>query len=192
MAQSLNERPFDLLYFVFFVIHIPATLLMDLQAIVPPGLLPSFFQIIPNFYLSISGDPLIAGAMGLHGVPTQFTWFRTFIVIEGLFQLPLFFLGLYALKKDSPYTPILLMIYGSHVTTTVVPVLTTTLATPIAIIGITKAVPFASVSTVQLAVLMASYIPFLVVPLVMTVDGARRMIQAVTRVQQLEKLGKHS
>ncbi|ELU39026.1 hypothetical protein AG1IA_06947 [Rhizoctonia solani AG-1 IA] len=177
MVRDLNKRPLDLLYFIFFV-HIPATLLMDLQAIIPVGLLPSFFQIIPNFYLSISGDPLIAGAMGLHGVPTQFTWFRTFIIIEGL--------------VDLPYTPIILIFYGSHVTTTVVPVLTTTLATPIATIGVPEGMPFASVSTLQLAVLLASYIPFLAVPLAMTIDGTRRMAQIVSHAQRLEKLHKSS
>ncbi|CAE6419191.1 unnamed protein product [Rhizoctonia solani] len=191
MGQSLNERPLDLLYFIFFVIHIPATLLMDLQAIVPPGALPSFFRIIPEFYLSISGDPLIAGAMGLHGAPTQFTWFRTFIMMEGLFQLPVFFLGLYALKKDSPYTPVLLTLYGSHVTTTVVPVLTTTLATPISA-NMTNTTPFISLNASQLTILMASYIPFLAVPLAMTIDGTRRMIQVVGRAQELEKISKRS
>ncbi|KDN48279.1 hypothetical protein RSAG8_02871, partial [Rhizoctonia solani AG-8 WAC10335] len=191
MARSLNERPLDLLYFIFFVVHIPATLLMDLQAIIPPGALPSFFQIIPEFYLSISRDPLIAGAMGLHGVPTQFTWFRTFIMMEGLFQLPVFFLGLYVLKKNSPYTPILLTLYGSHVTTTVVPVLTTTLATPI-FTSAPDTAPFTSLTASQLTILMASYIPFLAVPLAMAIDGTRRMIRVVGRTQELERLSKHS
>ncbi|KAH7336884.1 transmembrane protein 6/97 [Rhizoctonia solani] len=192
MSRALSERPLDFLYFIFFVIHIPATLLMDLQAIIPPGVLSPVFRIIPEFYLSISGDPLIAGAMGLHGAPTQFTWFRTFIMIEGLFQLPVFFLGLYALKNDSPYTPILLSLYGCHVTTTVIPVLTTTLATPMVFTGASDTTPFASLNALQLTILMASYIPFLAVPLAMTIDGTRRMIRAVGRVQELEKLSKHS
>jgi hypothetical protein len=55
---------------------------MDLQALIPPGFLPSGFHILPNFYLKMSGDPLIAGAMGLHGIPTQFTWFRSFLALE--------------------------------------------------------------------------------------------------------------
>ncbi|CAE6412601.1 hypothetical protein ACGC1H_005463 [Rhizoctonia solani] len=190
MGRSLNERPLDLIYFLFFVIHIPATLLMDLQAIIPPGTLPSFFQIIPEFYLSISGDPLIAGAMGLHGAPTQFTWFRTFIMMEGLFQLPVFFLGLYALKKDSLYTPILLTLYGSHVTTTVIPVLTTTLATPVST-STSDTTLFTSLNVSQLTILMASYIPFLAVPLAMAIDGTKRMICFIGRIQELEKLSKH-
>ncbi|KAJ1303428.1 hypothetical protein OPQ81_011619 [Rhizoctonia solani] len=179
MGRSLDERPLDLLYFIFFIIHIPATLLMDLHAIIPPGVLPSFFQVIPRFYLSISGDPLIAGAMGLHGVPTQFTWFRTFIMMEGLFQLPIFFLGLNMLKKDSPYTSILLTLYGAHVTTTVIPVLTTTLATPIIFTSASKLTTFTSLNASQLTILMASYIPFLAVPLAMTIDGISRMIQLI-------------
>ncbi|CAE7221520.1 unnamed protein product [Rhizoctonia solani] len=191
MGKSLSERPLDLVYFIFFVIHIPATLLMDLQAIIPSGVLPPFFQIIPEFYLSISGDPLIAGAMGFHGVPTQFTWFRTFIIMEGLFQLPMFFLGLYTLKKNSPYTPILLILYGSHVTTTVIPVLTTTLATP-TFTSAADAASFTSLNASQLTVLMASYIPFLAVPLAMTIDGTRRMIRVVAHSREMEKLSKQS
>ncbi|CAE6440090.1 unnamed protein product [Rhizoctonia solani] len=128
--------------------------------------------------------------MGLHGVPTQFTWFRTFIMMEGLFQLPVFFLGLYVLKKNSPYTPILLTLYGSHVTTTVVPVLTTTLATPI-FTSAPDTAPFTSLNASQLTILMASYIPFLAVPLAMTIDGTRRMIRVIGRTQELEKLSKH-
>ncbi|QRW20280.1 transmembrane 97 [Rhizoctonia solani] len=81
-----------------------------------------------------------------------------------LFQLPVFFLGLYALKK----------------------------ATPIATIGVPEGMPFASVSTLQLAVLLASYIPFLAVPLAMTIDGTRRMAQIVSHAQRLEKLHKSS
>lgn len=191
MTLGLKERPLDLLYLVFFAIHIPATLFMDLQAIAPPGSFPSFFQVIPSFYLKISGDPLIAGVMGLHGVPTQFTWFRTFIVMEGLFQLPIFFLGIYMLKKNSPYVPVLLVLYGSHVTTTVAPVLTTTLATPAAVTNaIEKALPFKSLNSAQLLMLMSSYVPFLAIPLLMTIDGTRRLIQLVNRNQELVKTAK--
>jgi hypothetical protein len=55
---------------------------MDLQVVLPPGTFPLALQRLPQMYLKMSGDPLIAGAMGLHGISTQFTWFRTFLVIE--------------------------------------------------------------------------------------------------------------
>lgn len=62
--------------------HITPALLVDLQAIMPPDLLPAFTRNIPNYYVKLSGDPLFAGAMGLHGNPTQFTWFQTFMGME--------------------------------------------------------------------------------------------------------------
>lgn len=55
---------------------------MDLPALLPMGSLPPIFRVLPNFYLEMSGDPLIAGAMDLHGTQTQFTWFRSFLAME--------------------------------------------------------------------------------------------------------------
>ncbi|CAE7085372.1 unnamed protein product [Rhizoctonia solani] len=191
MSVSLKERPLDFLYLVYFAIHIPPTLLMDLQAILPRGSFPRILQQLPQFYLDMSGDPLIAGAMGLHGVPTQFTWFYTFLVIEELFQLPLFILGIYMLRKNSSYTSILLTVYGSHVTTTMAPVLATLLATPKTISNvIEKASDFSSLNSSQFAILLSSYIPFLIIPLVMAVDGTRRLVQQVHQIQKLEKASK--
>ncbi|KAH7335214.1 transmembrane protein 6/97 [Rhizoctonia solani] len=191
MSSNLKERPLDLLYLVYFAIHIPPTVLMDLQAVLPRGSFPSALQQLPQFYLNMSGDPLIAGAMGLHGVTTQFTWFYTFLVIEELFQLPLFILGIYLLRKNSPYTPILLTVYGSHVTTTMAPVLATLLATPRAIPGVVdKVTDFALLNSSQLSMLLSSYIPFLAIPLVMAIDGTRRMVHLINRSQKLEKASK--
>ncbi|CAE6462108.1 unnamed protein product [Rhizoctonia solani] len=208
MPLSLKERPLDFLYLVYFAIHIPPTLLMDLQAILPQGSFPLALQRLPQFYLDMSGDPLIAGAMGLHGVHTQFTWFYTFLVIEEyvavithiltraliqqrLFQLPLFVLGIYMLKKNSAYTSILLTVYGSHVTTTMAPVLATLLATPKTITTVTeKVTDFSSLNSAQLSMLLSSYIPFLIIPLVMAIDGTKRLVQQVSQVQKFEKAGK--
>ncbi|CAE6474849.1 unnamed protein product [Rhizoctonia solani] len=191
MSLNLKERPLDLLYLAYFAIHIPPTVLMDLQAVLPRDLFPSVLQQLPQFYLNMSGDPLIAGAMGLHGVTTQFTWFYTFLVIEELFQLPLFILGIYLLRQNSPYTPILLTVYGSHVTTTMAPVLATLLATPRAIPGVVQKVnDFSSLNSSQLSMLLSSYIPFLIIPLVMAIDGTTRMVHLINRIQKLEKASK--
>lgn len=38
---------------------------------------------------------------------------------------------------------------------------------------------------------MSSYIPFLIMPLTMAVDGARRILRLMNRVQALEKAAKH-
>jgi hypothetical protein len=62
--------------------HIPATLLLDCQALYPQGLLPAALAGIPAWYVRTSGDPLISGAMGYTGSSTEFAWFFSFLYLE--------------------------------------------------------------------------------------------------------------
>ncbi|KAG9128249.1 hypothetical protein FRC07_002208 [Ceratobasidium sp. 392] len=139
----------------------------------------------------MSGDPLMAGAIGLHGAVTQFTWFHTFVAMECLFQFPIFLIGMRMLKKESPYLPILLVLYGAHVTTTVIPALTTVLATPRTSVELlADNVPFQSMTRAQVNMFLASYLPFLIIPLIMTVDGTLRLVKLVQHTLALEKAAK--
>ncbi|QRV88956.1 transmembrane protein [Ceratobasidium sp. AG-Ba] len=191
MARGLTERPLELVYFVYFLMHVPATLLIDAQGIMPPNILPESFRKLVNFYVNLSGDPLIAGAIGLHGSATQFTWFHTFVAMECLFQLPAFLIGMSMLKRESPYLPILLVMYGAHVTTTVVPALTTVLATPRTTAEIlAEKGPFQSMTQAQVLMFLSSYLPFLIMPLIMMIDGSMRLVKLVQRNLALEKTAK--
>lgn len=60
----------------------PATLLLDLQALYPPSFLPSLIAQLPRQYLAFSGDPLIAGSFGFNGPSELWAWFKTFLWIE--------------------------------------------------------------------------------------------------------------
>jgi len=62
--------------------HIPATLLIDLQAIYPPTYVPYPVKQIPAWYVAMSGDPLIGGAMGYFGDESRFAWFKPFLYLE--------------------------------------------------------------------------------------------------------------
>ena len=108
----LAQRPRDLAYFLFFLvrtlsppprpqptncqlnvnpgasrylqIHIPATVLLDCQALYPKGWVPAPLAALPKFYVDMSADPLIGGAMGLFG-PAAYqasAWFRSFLMVE--------------------------------------------------------------------------------------------------------------
>ncbi|KAG9101908.1 hypothetical protein FS749_001874 [Ceratobasidium sp. UAMH 11750] len=188
MARSLTERPLELVYFAYFLVHVPATILIDAQGIMPPNILPESFRKLAQFYVNLSGDPLMAGAIGLHGAVTQFTWFHTFVAMECLFQFPIFLIGMRMLKKESPYLPILLILYGAHVTTTVVPAVTTVLATPRTTAELlADRVPFQSMTQAQVNMFLASYLPFLVIPFIMTIDGTTRLVKLVQRSLTLEK-----
>lgn len=66
--------------------HLPATLLMDLQPLYPVRFVPNILRMLPVFYYAISKDHLIGAAMGLTGTPTagydHYVWFKTFIKLE--------------------------------------------------------------------------------------------------------------
>ena len=65
-------------------IHLPATLLLDVQALYPKGWLPGAIAALPKFYADMSGDPLIGAANGFFGDEAlrAAAWFRSFLVLE--------------------------------------------------------------------------------------------------------------
>lgn len=58
----------------FFISHIPATLLMDLQAVVPPALVPAPLRSLRLWYVSATGDPLMREPFA--------PWFAALIYVE--------------------------------------------------------------------------------------------------------------
>lgn len=63
-------------------VHIPATLLIDLQALYRPSLTPDFIRALPQLYVQMSNDPLVGGALDLLGDSKHFIWFKTFLALE--------------------------------------------------------------------------------------------------------------
>ncbi|KZS94664.1 hypothetical protein SISNIDRAFT_409402 [Sistotremastrum niveocremeum HHB9708] len=181
--RPLMNRPFDLAYFTFFAIHILATLFVDLQALYPQDWTPSPINLIPEWYIEFSGDPLIAGAMGFIDArdPTKWIWIKSFMWAEALFQLPVFILGLRALYRDDQKIYPLLLIYAASSTTTMIPCVWTVLAVPRG----TKAVLGITLTSEQLTTLLTSYVPFLLVTATMTVDMAQRLARLVNQALAL-------
>eukprot|EP00054_Salpingoeca_dolichothecata_P035668 m.5950 g.5950 ORF g.5950 m.5950 type:complete len:173 (-) comp5728_c0_seq1:21-539(-) len=109
MALSSFSRWF---FFVFFVIHIPITLLVDLQAIgrhfYPPELTAA-----NSWYVNEFHDPYMEAA-------NPPAWFTSFIFCELFFQLPFFFFAVYAFWAGDNRLKIPGIAYGCHVATTVV------------------------------------------------------------------------
>ncbi|KAI0832108.1 transmembrane protein 6/97 [Trametes gibbosa] len=181
----LAQRPRDLVYFLFFAIHLPATFLIDLQALYPKQWVPSFVSSLPRFYVEMSADPLIGSAMGYFGQAQfdAYTWFRTFLLVEAFFQVPVFILGLRGLWKGSRSIYVLLLIYAASTTTTTLPCLSVILSTPVSptplpissVGGGTSGSVGLSLTAEQRLLLLSSYIPFFLVPLVMTIDMALRV-----------------
>ncbi|KAH7914599.1 transmembrane protein 6/97 [Hygrophoropsis aurantiaca] len=177
MVASLTSRPLDLLYFVFFLTHIPATLLLDLQSLYPTAMIPSFIRMLPKLYTDMSSDPLVAGAMGYLGEDAMLhlVWFKTFVVVEMIFQLPTFILGLWGLWTGSRSIYVLMLIYGASTATTTLPCLSVLLATPVS----SYPIEVHSITPDQRLLLLSSYVPYFLIPLGMTVDMAFRISKLV-------------
>jgi hypothetical protein len=95
----LTQRPLDLIYFIFFLVrnrcirsprpliipqvHIPATICMDLQRFYPPALVPQPLKDFLTWYLDMTNDPVVSGALGLRGAPGDFAWIKSFFALEG-------------------------------------------------------------------------------------------------------------
>lgn len=71
-----------MLYFAFFLSHIPASLLMDFQVLYPTSLVPTFISQLPKWYVELSNDPLIGAALGYVGDGSGLGWFWSFLVLE--------------------------------------------------------------------------------------------------------------
>ncbi|KAF8630459.1 hypothetical protein AX15_002908 [Amanita polypyramis BW_CC] len=187
----LTSRPLDLIYFCFFLIHIPATLLLDIQHLYPVWLVPPFIQALPRYYLQMSNDPLVGGVSGFLGINTEhLIWFKCFIALEVLFQLPVFFLGARGLYTNSRSIYVLLLAYGASTATTTLPCVAAILQTP-ETTAATIAQKIVSVTFEQRLLLLSGYIPFLLIPLMMAVDMAFRLNKVVgagVRAMELDKM----
>ncbi|KAI0083842.1 transmembrane protein 6/97 [Irpex rosettiformis] len=185
-VKPLRERPLDFAYFLFFALHIPATLLIDLQALYPQSLVPGIIAQLPKFYISMSKDPLISGAFS---GSDAFIWFRTFLTLEAIFQLPVFVLGMRGLLRGSRAIYVLLLIYGASTATTTLPCIAVVFTTPITSAE-TVAANIASISAEQRLLLLTSYIPFFLMPLLITVDMASRVLTLVREGERVSKAAK--
>ncbi|GAA5982138.1 hypothetical protein JCM10908_004755 [Rhodotorula pacifica] len=150
----------DRIYLIFLAIHIPATLLVDVQALFcAERFSPAWLR--KAFLFAAQDDPLLQNANA-----PLFAWFQSFIILEVLFQVPVFFLGVRGLwKRDASIWP-LLALYGASSSTTTFACLATVLTMP-------------GIKPEHLVKLLASYVPFFLVPLAMAVDYGTRLTALV-------------
>jgi len=95
-------------------------------------------------------------------------WFRTFLHMEGLVQLPIFIYSAWALYHNRKSVALWICVYSAHVITTVLPCLTTLN------FGKDSDFPFL-VSDSQKLFLTSVYVPFLLFPLWMLYECFNRV-----------------
>eukprot|EP01035_Chromulina_nebulosa_P027923 gene27923-36785_t len=138
-----------LLYWTFqlyFITHIPITLCVDLQALLG-SFYPPLLRDLYTWYVTTFQDELMANPP---------PWLKTFIFLELTFQLPFFFVAVYALYNKLTWIRIPSIVYGIHVATTVCPILTSILASE-------------STSVHDKTLLCSFYLPYLLVPLILAI-----------------------
>ncbi|CAL8360121.1 unnamed protein product [Merluccius merluccius] len=147
-------RILELIYFFYFASHIPITLCIDLQALLPDQVYPSALKDLLRWYAEEFRDPMVLDPP---------IWFKSFILCEALVQLPFFPVAAYAFFKGGCRwirTPAIL--YCTHVATTLVPILAHVLLYPFPL------KPHAGPQTPKERwTLVSIYAPYLLVPLML-------------------------
>lgn len=136
-------------FLCFFMSHIPITLIIDGQAFFPRHYYPKILQDIVDWYATTFKDKLMQ-----HPPPN---WFSSLVAIEVLFQLPFFFVAVYAfhpstrLCGDGLFRS-LCIIYGSSTATTLIPILSSIISDE-------------DTTIEEKGILLGFYLPYLIFPI---------------------------
>ncbi|XP_061868462.1 sigma intracellular receptor 2 [Colius striatus] len=149
-APRWRERLFAL----YFLSHIPITLLIDLQPLLPAGLQPPALTELLQWYAASFRDPLMLQ-------PPE--WFKTFVYCEAFLQLPFFPVAFYAfLKGGCKWIRTPAIIYSTHVATTLLPILAHILCH-----DFSKAELGGPRTQRERLLLLSVYLPYLLIPLLL-------------------------
>lgn len=156
-----SQRTRDWIYFAFFILHLPITIFVDVQALYFVDKI-SPLALRKIYLFAQEGDPLLENALSS-------PWFQSFLFLEVVFQLPVFVLGARGLWKGSRGIWPLLTIYGASSATSTIACLFTVIQTP----GINP----------QLPKLLASYLPFFLIPAAIAIDFGTRLSRLATQTE---------
>ncbi len=103
----------DYVYLIFFVLHIPITLIIPPQFILPKEYIPKLFQQLLLDNINSTKDPILS----LYLQDPVPAWIMTIFATEIIFQLPFFVYASYCLYKNQP-CKVTSLLYCAHVLTT--------------------------------------------------------------------------
>jgi hypothetical protein len=111
--MAIGERT-RAIFLAYFITHIPATMMIDSQVVLPRALVPAFARKALEWHIATNNDVLMAN---------QPSWLRGLVACELLFQLPFFFVAVKALMGRKNWIRGYCIAYGAHTATTLVPIL---------------------------------------------------------------------
>ncbi|CAC5358616.1 Sigma intracellular receptor 2 [Mytilus coruscus] len=153
----------DFIFLMYFVVHIPVAIFIDSQAIFPKWIYPGVVVDLMDWYCREFKDPMMVESPA---------WFKSFICCEVLFQLPFFFVAVYAFLKGvnrCPWIQRPMLIYAAHTATTTICITFHLFLNDFS----TSKYP-GPTSVNERLKLFAIYSPFLLIPLVLLVNFAFR------------------
>ncbi|KAG8887299.1 hypothetical protein FRB99_004289 [Tulasnella sp. 403] len=173
-VQAAGSRVLDKIYIFYFLLLIPIALGIDLQDYYPVEWVPGALKFVREDWIRKSGDPFLR--KGALGGEVQEAWFWSFTLLEAFFQVPVFFIAIYGLLIGTPKIYALTLAYGASTASTVIPCLATVFAIPTVTAATTSTL---ALTAQQKWIILGSYGPFFVFPLIMAVDSA---VQLCARV----------
>ncbi|KAK2743839.1 hypothetical protein FQN55_007059 [Onygenales sp. PD_40] len=102
-VKSIWERKLDLLYLVFFALHVVIILAVDVTPLYPASFKPTFLDQIRNYYINTYQDKFFTEPPG---------WFWGYIIMEAVYHLPLSIWAVRGIMRDSPLVPIHLLLFS--------------------------------------------------------------------------------
>ncbi|KAK5690062.1 hypothetical protein LTR97_012547 [Elasticomyces elasticus] len=156
---SLFSRKRDLVYLLFFCIHIPVIFLVDTFPLWPTSLRPDFMQDIRTFYITTYQDRFFTQPP---------SWFMLYVWLELLYHVPLSLWAIGAILRDDPRLPIHLIVFAT----------VTAITTSTCIADYMSWSSFTSTQKVELGKL---YVPYLALSIFMGVDMYARLTSRLSR-----------
>ncbi|KAF2153291.1 hypothetical protein K461DRAFT_278118 [Myriangium duriaei CBS 260.36] len=152
-AKSILTRKVDLVYLIFFMVHLVVMFNVDLYPLYPEWLRPKYMTDLRHWYVATYADQFFVSPPA---------WFNTYIWLEFLYHVPLCVWSIPALLKADPRVPVQLLVYSVF----------TGVTTLTCIADFFAWTTVASQTKTQLAGL---YVPYLAVSVFMGLDMVARL-----------------
>ncbi|KAI1627873.1 transmembrane protein 6/97 [Exophiala viscosa] len=163
--RPLLARKLDIVYLVFFVIHIPVMLLIDLAPFIPYPLRPQLSHTLRNFYIERYNDRFFSSPPA---------WFTMYMYLEAAYHLPLSAWMVWAIPNDHPLLALNLLIFA----------LETAITTLTCVVEVAS---WDGYTAGQKGDLYSLYVPYLVVACLMGIDAFFRLKTQILGAKQAAK-----
>ncbi|KAM0718538.1 hypothetical protein Q7P37_005608 [Cladosporium fusiforme] len=160
-TESIFSRKRDLVYLIFFIIHVPVLFCVDLAPLYPESLKPAFITSLREFYIATYADRFFTQPPA---------WFNMYMNMELIYHVPLSIWAIGALLRDDPKVPVQLLVYAVQ----------TAVTTATCIADYMSWSDFQNAQKMELGKL---YVPYLALSVFMAVDMLGRLNDAVGQRQ---------